>query len=263
MEYTFWEAALVDTIAMSSSFATCAAGGGKTFSDDALHVFLSRIFTGVAFEGLACCRATSKCWRSLAEGSAAWRAVANERFPTMVAAVLADSASGQCVDWFALYLARCMKRRTWMAEREAAKTLKSEKVARIEGQAFGVPDSSPKCGRQARAVREKTCKRCGTRFSPAVSGIECHYHTGKYMQVDEDGVAVPDHRGASLQHQVKEQLRRRGKRGEKCHLELAAAPQSRTGARGAKGALQALEFRWSCCGEEVLTSQGCVSGRHS
>eukprot|EP00933_Yihiella_yeosuensis_P034497 TRINITY_DN27982_c0_g1_i1.p1 TRINITY_DN27982_c0_g1~~TRINITY_DN27982_c0_g1_i1.p1 ORF type:complete len:305 (-),score=72.37 TRINITY_DN27982_c0_g1_i1:158-1072(-) len=212
------------------------------------------------------CRAASSSWRCAAESRVvveiAWRAAVEASFPAMAENLLKKCSANEEVDWLGLFLARCERKRAWAIEREAEKARKAERAARLKADAEGESVQKVAVGpegnnKRTRNVREKTCKRCGTRFVPAATGImesTCRYHTGKYQQVDEDGVALPDSTGgASLQRQIKEQLRKNG---------------SKSGSKKKGGSLeiltlgQEMHFRWSCCGELSLGGRGCTTGDH-
>lgn len=244
-----------DVVALAATFEDLSLG--------ALLEVLPHSFALLGVTDLASCRAASRSWSRAATSSPQvvkrWQDAVESSFPSMAASVTKDKTPEQ-VDWCRLFLARCGKRAKWSAEREATKAKKVERVFRLQADAAGKGEVSQKAAigpqgrnKRTRCVREKTCRRCGTRFVPAAAGVveaaACHFHSGTYLQVDEHGVALPDNgEGAALMSQVREQLRKRGpkKRG---HLELSA-PQ------------RELHFRWSCCDARVLTAPGCTQAAH-
>mmetsp|Transcript_17191 Transcript_17191/g.40307 ORF Transcript_17191/g.40307 Transcript_17191/m.40307 type:complete len:182 (+) Transcript_17191:1-546(+) len=180
-----------------------------------------------------------------------------------MAARLAGEATGVEVDWCALYIARCRKRALWAGEREAARAKKMGRAARLEAELGNDGEAIQKFAigpegrnKRTRCVREKTCRRCGAKFMPGASaGGECNFHPGKYQQVDEDGVVIDDGgRGAALQRQVQDKLRKSARKQQRGHLELATF--------GPKHTVVEISCRWSCCDNPILTSTGCSAGVH-
>jgi len=113
--------------------------------------------------------------------------------------------------------------------------------------------------RTLRAVRVKTCRRCGEKFMPGLNeGDSCHWHRGQYLPVQEDGDV--DDRGSSsassataakkVQQLLKANSRK--KKSKQHNVELAST-------LGVSGG----EWAWSCCGATNMVEPGCASGPHS
>lgn len=205
-----------------------------------------------ALASLRPCRAVSDSWRREAQGAqAAWKDAAFDAFPGMAAAVLTQtqvadegSSPGTDTDWFKLFVARCAKRREWAAKKGASKSKKAGHAARLNAERSGELERATKFaigpeGRnnRTRQVREKTCKRCGERFTPAAGGA-CCFHSGQYQSI-----------GKAIQISHPHGDRGGGRRG-----------QSK---RAGKEDLEVCgDFQWSCCLATDSKAPGCKSADH-
>lgn len=236
---------------------------------------LPRIIANLSAPSDLCrCRAVCLLWQPVVQSAeSAWEAALQCYFPKMAAGV-GDGAEQQSPlardGWFSLFLSRCGKRREWALKRESEKARKAERAARLQedasqdgerGRATKFAIGPEGRNSRVRTVREKTCKRCGLRYMPLLTGstADCYFHTGKYQQVDDDGAALlSSMEDTAFQREVREHLKktvsRPGSRKSKGkHLEVIAADPV-TGVF--------LDFKWSCCGEAQLNSRGCRAAEH-
>lgn len=214
-------------------------------SHQSFNTFLADIFEYLdALESLRSCRAVTSSWRDAAQSAhAAWGSATFAVFPGMAEAVLTQAqeqgaGAGADIDWFKIFVARCAKRREWAAKKDAQKSKKVGHAVRLNAELSGDLERATKFaigpeGRnnRKRQVREKTCKRCGERFTPAAGGA-CFFHAGKYEKIGKEGQAA-----------VPEGAQRGGRRGQS-KLDLCG------------------DFQWSCCLDAEAKARGCKSAEH-
>jgi len=269
----------------------------------ALDLLLVQLLNSCEVTELVAARAASKPWnKASSAANVAWAHACLMRFPAMAQAVLTehevlDNGCERSADpnslpdgpaWSSLYLARCDKQRQWATRKEEDRAKKAARAARLQEEKQG-PEIATKYaigpeGRnnRSRQVREKTCKRCGARFLPAIQGVghdatqPCAWHPGRLQHLDEDGIAVPDNgAGQALQRQIQEQVRRSNGSGSRskaeksrCHkleMELAMKTSSSKKASSFLRPGRNLEelFQWSCCGATSMMAPGCQRGPHT
>eukprot|EP00928_Gymnodinium_smaydae_P041022 TRINITY_DN27778_c0_g1_i1.p1 TRINITY_DN27778_c0_g1~~TRINITY_DN27778_c0_g1_i1.p1 ORF type:complete len:533 (-),score=121.28 TRINITY_DN27778_c0_g1_i1:230-1828(-) len=115
--------------------------------------------------------------------------------------------------------------------------------------------------RSLRAVRVKTCRRCGERYMPGLTE-GCHWHRGQYVPVADEDTGVPssdeDGHGAA-----RTAAPAGAPAGKKVQQLLKAAARKRRGKQQNVGFADGDRFAWSCCGATNLVAPGCASGPHT
>mmetsp|Transcript_24590 Transcript_24590/g.47888 ORF Transcript_24590/g.47888 Transcript_24590/m.47888 type:complete len:284 (+) Transcript_24590:92-943(+) len=281
---------------------SCDIGKGMhTSSVLSLDPLLVNLLNACEVTELVAARAASRVWEKASHtASGAWAHACLIRFPAMAQAVLAELEPLNCEQsivphstpddpaWCSLYLARCGKQRQWASRKEEERARKTARAARLQEEKQG-PESAVKHaigpeGRnnRSRQVREKTCKRCGARFLPALQAADnnatqhCAWHPGRLQHLDENGIAVPDNgAGQAMQRQIQEQVRRNNASGSRskaeksrCHkLEMELAMRTSNSKKASSflrpGRNLEEQFQWSCCGANSLMAPGCQRGTHT
>mmetsp|Transcript_127059 Transcript_127059/g.290724 ORF Transcript_127059/g.290724 Transcript_127059/m.290724 type:complete len:231 (+) Transcript_127059:54-746(+) len=205
-------------------------------------------------------RASSRAWERQAGGgwcSEVWEREVEGRFPRMADSI--REQGGEC-DWARALVARCRKKAEWTEQKGRGKQLKAERSQRLQQAEVPVTSSGKK-----KTVREKVCRKCGQYFQPAVvQKGACVHHPGIYEEINAEGKAIVDHhQSVLLQRQIQHILKKRAskKKDINNHIEIADVPGCRIKAKRGSNESQRL-FRWSCCGEEVLTKPGCTAEDH-
>lgn len=240
--------------------------------DDAVQ---ERCFDALDGAALLACRPVSAAFRARAEGHGeVWHDAVCFRFPAMAetlgqAASSSSASRGPTDAWFALFLARCRRKHDWAAARQEKKSSKAERLERLKaeaeqasearnardgrGAALGARKPHPKKPgpRDAsknrpeptwtRAVREKTCRRCGARFIPKAPG-ECLFHSGQYA-AEDDLTPSSKKKGVLL-------LQKKGARVQRVEFGVELGQEA-----------EAI-FRWTCCGASSRTAPGCKEAVH-
>jgi len=116
-------------------------------------------------------------------------------------------------------------------------------------------------GVPAHAARCRDCKRCGITFDPRDRNpVACHWHRGRFVAMDNDGVIVGGSSGRDFEKRAQNIIKthNRKKSSKKANMVVFGAA-CETGVAREDG----IAWRWSCCGEESLVAPGCATGAHS
>mmetsp|Transcript_90840 Transcript_90840/g.257311 ORF Transcript_90840/g.257311 Transcript_90840/m.257311 type:complete len:368 (-) Transcript_90840:120-1223(-) len=181
----------------------------------------------------------------------------------------AEGLTAPCIRWRALFQRRYLRQKTWDSRRQK-KMLASRPGTGVvaepseEEQPGAKPPARPNgrsAGKEAapeghRAPRTRICKRCGADFDPRSGHLDtCHWHFGRFVSVDADGVLVGAKRALGRDHERRVQniLKAQNRKKTSKKAAVVAFIEHEDG----------VTWRWSCCGEENLVAPGCAKGRHS
>lgn len=245
------------------------------------------------------CRLVSVCqtWRlalkaAECEVEGFWRALCFEKFPVMAAKILRErsgepgiesdileQADDQVIDaaihavccWKEKFVHRYVKQLAWDKDRTDQQQLRQRRLDQhikqvtledkqrgqsIRGQAL---QNDSKTQRTLKAIRQKTCRRCGMLFLPGNNPPDsCRWHMGQYSAMNQDGRSEAGP-GQRLTDQRLQQVIRSNARKKKSRQHNMVIPGGVMGRTDGS----AENWAWSCCSSPSIVAPGCAFGPHT